>query len=182
MKGSRILFFVIVVLLALLPVFLWLIKRNKIYTARPGQVVELSFRLDKKFEFGEYYFDLDNGKTSTYPLCFCLAEKNMYPPDCAGDVEYIYNNTPGKMCVPLHIGAGRCTATRIGSLAYATVLYIPLEYGWTKPCEKIVMGIKVPSEAPEKARLAVEVTVFKQNELGKLVVYRKYEQAIIVKQ
>lgn len=181
MKGIRVFFLIIVLLLALLSVFWMLYKRDKTFTAKPGEVVELTFELDKKFEFGEYYFDLDNGKSATYPLCYCLIEKNMYPPDCAGDVKYIYSSMPGKMGVPLRIGTGSCTARPISSLSYATPFLIPLEYKWTKPFEKIVMGVRVPAQAPEKARLVVEVAFFKRNDLGKLEVYRKYEQAIIVK-
>ncbi|MEJ7684561.1 MAG: hypothetical protein WKG06_43275 [Segetibacter sp.] len=142
--------------------------------------MQLTFVLDKKFEFGEYYFDLGNGKGSTYPLCFCLTEKNMFPPDCFGDVKYIYNNTPGSMCVPLNIGTGRCSAKIMSSSSFATMFLIPLEYQWTKPFEKIVMGIQVPQQAPEGAKLVVEVTIFKRNDRGQLVVYRKYEQAIVV--
>jgi hypothetical protein len=105
----------------------------------------------------------------------------MYPPDCAGDVKYIYHNVPGNKCIPLKIGTGRCSATPISTLGYATVFTIPLEYQWTKPVEKIVIGIKVPPAAPEDARLVVAVTIYKQNDVGKPDVYRKYEKTIIVK-
>lgn len=171
-----------VVLLALLVAFLSSEKKIKTFTGSPNEVVQLTFELDKKFEFGEYYFDLENGKSATYPLCFCLTEKNMFPPDCFGDVKYIYNNTPGTMCVPLNIGKGRCAIKKImSSSSFATMFLIPLEYQWTKPFEKIVMGIQVPQQAPEGARLVVEVTIFKRNDRGQLVVYRKYEHAIVVK-
>lgn len=172
---------IIVVLLALLVTFLYSEKKITTFTGAPGEVVQLTFQLDKKFEFGEYYFDLENGKRSTYPLCFCLTEKNMFPPDCYGDVKYIYNNTPGTMCVPLNIGTGRCSAKIMSSSSFATMFLIPLEYQWTKPFEKIVMGIEVPEKAPEGAKLVVEVTIFKRNDRGELVVYRKYDQAIEVK-
>ncbi len=43
------------------------------------------------------------------------------------------------------------------------------------------MGIKVPEQAPEGAKLAVEVTIFKRNDREQLVIYRKYEQGIAVK-
>jgi len=173
--------FFIVLLLASIEVFFPFRKKIKTFTGAPNEVVQLTFELDKKFEFGEYYFDLNNGKSSTYPLCFCLTEKNMFPPDCFGDVKYIYNNTPGTMCVPLEIGTGRCSAKIMSSSSYATMFLIPLEYRWTKPFEKIVMGIEVPEQAPMGAKLVVEVTIFKRDDRGQLVEYRKYEQAIIVK-
>lgn len=146
----------------------------------PGDVVELTFGLDKKFEFGEYYFNLENGKAANYSLCFCLTEKNMFPPDCFGDVKYIYNNTPGTMCVPLDIGTGRCSTKIMSSSSFATVFLIPLEYQWTKPVEKIVMGIEIPEQAPAGSRLVVEVSIFKRNDRGHLVIYRKYDQSILV--
>lgn len=164
--------------LALVILFLMLQKKGTAYTAAPGEVVELSFELDKKLEYGQYYFDLDNGKSSTYPLCYCLTERNVYPPDCSGDVKYIYSNTPGTTCIPLHIGQGRCFTKPISSSGYATVFTIPLEYPWTKPFEKIVLGIRVPHQAPEGARLAVTVTILKQNEPK--VVSRTYEKWITV--
>jgi hypothetical protein len=173
---------IIVLLLASIEVFFPFRKKIKTFTGAPNEVVQLTFELDKKFEFGEYYFDLNNGKSATYPLCFCLTEKNMFPPDCFGDVKYIYNNTPGTMCVPLDIGTGRCAIKKImSSSSFATMFLIPLEYQWTKPFEKIVMGIKVPEQAPIGAELVVEVTIFKRDDRGQLVVYRKYEQAIVVK-
>ena len=176
----------LVVAICLLPVllilFFMLHKKGTAYKAAPGDIVELSFELDKKLEFGEYYFDLDNGKGSTYPLCYCLTERNVYPPGCSGDVKYIYSNTPGTMCIPLHIGRGRCSVKPISSSGYATVFTIPLEYSWTKPFEKIVMGLQVPHQAPEGARLVIEVTILKQNEQPKQLVYRKYEKAILVQQ
>lgn len=172
---------IIVVLLTSITAFFAVQTKIKTFTGSPGEVVQLTFELDKKFEFGEYYFDLENGKSSTYPLCFCLTEKNMFPPDCFGDVKYIYNNTPGTMCVPLNIGTGRCSVNIMSSSSFATMFLIPLEYQWTKPVEKIVIGIKVPEQAPERAKLGVEVTIFKRNDRGQLVVYRKYEQAIAVK-
>ena len=182
MKGTRkFIIVVIALLLVFAAAFFILREKEEIYTAAPGKVVELSFELDKKFEFGEYYFDLNNGKNATYPLCYCLTEKNMYPPDCAGDVRYIYHNTPGTGCVPLKIGTGSCSVTPISSLGYATTFTVPLEYQWTKPFEKIVIGIRVPAKAPEGARLVVAVTIFRQNDLGKLTVYRLYEKTIIVR-
>jgi hypothetical protein len=171
---------VIGLLLALSLFFLFSCENTKTFTAMPGEVVELSFELDKRFEFGEYYFDLDNGKGATYPLCYCLKEKNMYPPDCLGDIKYIYNNTPGTMCIPLYIGKGSCSSKVMNTSGYSTVFLIPLEYQWTKPVEKIVIGISVPEQAPEAARMVIAVTVFKKNDLGKLMVYRKYEQVIVV--
>ncbi len=172
---------IIAVLLASVVAFFRLQKKIKTFTATQNEVVQLTFELDKKFEFGEYYFDLNNGKSATYPLCFCLTEKNMFPPDCFGDVKYIYNNTPGTMCVPLSIGTGRCSTKIMSSSSFATPFLIPLEYQWTKPIEKIIMGIKVPAQAPEGAKLVVEVTIFKRDDRGKSVLYRKYEQSIIVK-
>jgi hypothetical protein len=173
---------VVGLLLGLSLTFLFSRKNTNTFTAIPGEVVELSFELDKTFEFGEYYFDLDNGKGATYPLCYCLKEKNTYPPNCLGDIKYIYNNATGTMCIPLHIGKGRCSAEVMNTSGYATMFLIPLEYQWTKPVEKIVIGITVPEQAPEAARMVIAVTVFKKNDLGKLVIYRKYEQAIIVDQ
>lgn len=173
---------IISLLLAIVAALLVLRKRIKTNTAAPGETVELIFELDKKFEFGEYYFDLGNGKSATYQLCYCLTEKNTYPPNCIGDVKYIYNNTPGTMCVPLNIGTGRCSAKVMSSSGHETMFIIPLEYRWTKPVEKIVMGIQVPGQVPDGARLVIEVTLMKRTENGKLVRYRKYEQAVVVKQ
>lgn len=86
------------------------------------------------------------------------------------------------MCVPLNIGKGRCGIKKImSSSSFATTFIIPLEYQWTKPFEKIVMGIEVPEQAQEGDKLAVEVTILKRSDRGQLVVYRKYEQAIVVK-
>ncbi|MEP7144345.1 MAG: hypothetical protein ABI707_15780 [Ferruginibacter sp.] len=181
MKGNRKLILLIIALLILSVIFFSVRKKIKSYTGKPGDVVELTFELDKKFEFGEYYFDLANGKGSTYPLCYCLTEKNTYPPDCYGDVKYLYNNTPGTMCMPLNIGTGQCSAKVMSSSGHATMFIIPLEYSWTKPFEKIVIGIRIPVKAPEEAKLVVAVTIFKRIEAGKLIIYRKYEQAIIVK-
>src|SRR3982751_2524583 len=145
MKGTQKFIVTIVLLLVLVVAFFMLQKKEVTYTAAPGEVVELSFELDKKFEFGEYYFDLNNGQRATYPLCYCLTERNTYPPDCSGDVKYIYHNIPGSMCIPLKIGTGRCSVTPISSSGYATMFTIPLEYQWTKPVEKIVIGIRVPT-------------------------------------
>ena len=172
---------VVVLLVIILPAFFTSCRKIKTLEGAPNEVVELTFELDKKFEFGEYYFDLGNGKSSTYPLCFCLTEKNMFPPDCYGDVKYIYNNTPGTMCVPLNIGTGGCSTKIMSSSSFATMFLIPLEYQWTTPFEKIVMGIAVPEQAPEGATLEVEVTIFKRDDRGALVVYRKYQQRIEVK-
>ncbi|MEO5893431.1 MAG: hypothetical protein ABIQ31_24475, partial [Ferruginibacter sp.] len=144
---------IIALLLILLVMYWFLPKKIKAYQAAPGQVVELTFELDKKFEFGQYYFDLANGRGSTYPLCFCLTEKNTYPPDCFGDIKYIYNNTPGVMCIPLNIGTGSCSVKSISSMGHATTFFIPLEYKWTKPVEKIVIGVRVPAAAPDGARI-----------------------------
>ena len=165
---------------ALLILFLVLQKKTTTYKAAPGDIVELSFELDKKLPFGEYYFDLNNGQHATYPLCYCLTERNVYPPGCSGDVKYIYSNTPGTACIPLHIGLGRCLVKPISTSGYATVFTIPLEYRWTKPFEKIVMGIRVPKQAPEGARLVVKVTILQQNEPLKQLVSRIYEKTIIV--
>src|SRR4051812_37976211 len=155
--------FLIVVFLAavIIVTFMWP-ARVKTYSAARNEVVELTFKLDKKFEFGDYTFDIANGKQATYPLCFCLTEKNMFPPDCTGDVKYLYNNRPGTMCVPMHIGTGRCSSKIISSSSFATTFSIPLEYSWTKPFETIVMGIHVPVDAPIGAKLMVEVTNFKK--------------------
>ena len=172
---------IIVASLASILIFFFRQEKIKTFTGSPGQVVQLTFKLDKKFEFGEYYFDLNNGQSSTYPLCFCLTEKNTFPPDCVGDVKYIYNNTPGIMCVPLNIGNGRCSTKIMSSSSFATMFLIPLEYRWTKPFERIIIGIQVPKQAPEGARLVIGVTIFKRSDRGPLVVYRKYEQAITVK-
>src|SRR3982751_4349765 len=101
MKGTRLLILILVLALIIVVVLLMLQKKDEIYYAKQGDVVELNFELDKKFEFGEYYFDLNNGKGYTYPLCFCLTEKNTYPPDCSGDVKFLYKDTPGTMCIPL---------------------------------------------------------------------------------
>lgn len=146
-----------------------------------GEIVQLTFEFDKKTEFGEYYFDLANGENSTYPLCFCLTERNMFPPDCYGDVKYIYNNTPGTMCVPLNIATGGCSVKVMSSSSYATIFLIPLEYKWTKPVEKIVMGIRIPELAPEGARLDVQVNFFKRDDLGELKIFKKYDQLIKVR-
>jgi len=185
MKGTQRLILLLVLVLIIIAiaslVLIQLHKNDEIYYAKGGDVVALHFELDKKFEFGEYYFDLNNGKGSTYPLCFCLTEKNTYPPDCSGDVKYLYKNRPGTMCIPLKIGSGRCSVSPISTMGYATNFIIPPEYGWTKPFEKIVLGIRVPEQAPEGARLVVAVTIFKQNELGKMAKYRLYEKTIVVK-
>ena len=183
MKGiQRLIFISGVVLIIVVALIVLLRKKDEIYYARQGDVVELRFELDKKFEFGKYYFDINNGKGYTYPLCFCLTEKNTYPADCSGDVKYLYNNTPGTMCIPLKIGNGRCSVAPIKTLGYATSIIIPLEYPWTKPFEKIVLGIRVPAQAPEAARLVVAVTILKQDDSGKMQRYRLYEKTIIVKQ
>ncbi len=172
MKGTRLFILILVLALIIGVVLLMVHKKDEIYYAKQGDVVELNFELDKKFEFGEYYFDLNNGKGYTYPLCFCLTEKNTYPPDCSGDVKYLYKNTPGTMCIPLKIGSGRCSVSPISTLGYATDIIVPREYQWTKPFEKIVLGIRVPNQAPEGARLVAAVTIFKQNEYGKMEKYR----------
>ena len=156
-------------------------KPAEVYYAKPGDIVELSFELDKKMEFGSYYFSLDNGRNSTYPLCFCLTQKNTYPPNCLGDVKYLYKNTPGTMCIPLKIGSGRCSVAPIETGGYATQFIIPLEYSWTKPFQKIVLGIQVPKNASEKARLVTAVTIFKSNNAGKMQPCRLYEKTIIIK-
>lgn len=150
-------------------------------TGAKDEIVELTFEFDKKTEFGEYYFDLANGENCTYPLCFCLTERNMFPPDCAGDIKYIYNNTPGTMCVPLNIAKGRCSTRVMSSSSYATVFLIPLEYKWTKPVEKIVMGIRIPGLAPEGARLVVQVNIFRRNDVGELKFFKKHDQSIRVR-
>lgn len=150
------------------------------FIAIRGEVVELIFTLDKNTEFGEYNFELKNGKNATFPLCFCLTEKNAFPPDCKGDIKYIYNNQPGVMCVPLTIGNGRCGVKIMNSSIYATKFYIPLEYKWTKFYERIVLGIKVPADAPIGSLLSVEVNIIKQNDLSKTQLYRTYQQTIEV--
>lgn len=150
------------------------------YKAGANEIVQLNFPFDKKIEFGEYYFDLDNGDNATYPLCFCLTEKNSFPPECHGDVKYIYRNLPGSVCVPLSIGKGRCGVKVMSSSSFATIFMIPLEYGWTKPFETITLGIKVPAGAPIGARLHVLLTIHKRTDKGNLVVYRKYSQYIDV--
>ena len=183
MKGNQRLIFISAVVLIIVVAAIILLRRNDdIYYASQGDVVELRFELDKKFEFGKYYFDIDNGKGYTYPLCFCLTEKNTYPPDCSGDVKYLYKNTLGTMCIPLKIGNGRCSVAPIKTLGYATSIIIPLEYSWTKSFEKIVLGIRVPEQAPGGAKLVVAVTILKQNDSGKTQRYRLYEKSIIVKQ
>jgi len=173
----------LVLIIVAVSIFIFLHKKGEgeTYYARPGDVIEMSFELDKKMEFGEYYFDLDNGKSATYPLCFCLTEKNTYPPNCSGDVKYLYKNTPGTMCIPLKIGNGRCSVAHIETGGYATSFIIPFEYGWSKPFEKILLGIHVPENAPERARLVAAITIFKSNNMGKLAPYRLYEKTIIVK-
>ena len=174
-------FIVTVIFFIIAVVIIFLFKKNKdTFTGTPGQVVELSFEMDKKFEFGEYYFDLANGKGATYPLCFCLTEKNMYPPDCFGDIQYVYYNFPGTMCIPLNIGTGSCSSSVMSSLNFATMFIIPLEYPLTKPFEKIVVGVRVPEQAPVNAKILVEVTFLKKGDQGQKTVYRKYEQTIIV--
>lgn len=172
--------FIIILLLAVIVAILYF-KRTDVLVGSTGDIVELTFEFDKKTEFGQYYFDLDNGEDATYPLCYCLAERNMFPPDCSGDIKYIYNNLPGTMCVPLHIAKGRCSAQVISSSSYATLFLIPLEYPWTKPVEKIVMGIRIPQLAPVGARLVVQVNFFKRDEVGKLKFFKKYEQEIRVR-
>ncbi|MBC7424823.1 MAG: hypothetical protein H7334_15390 [Ferruginibacter sp.] len=174
-------FIVIAVILIMIVVVIFLLKKNKDTVAgAPGQVVELSFEMDKKFEFGEYYFDLANGKGATYPLCFCLTEKNMYPPDCSGDIQYIYKDFPGTTCIPLNIGTGSCSSTVMSSLNFATMFIIPLEYPLTKPFEKIVIGVRVPQQAPVNTKIVVEVTFLKKGDRGQKSIYEKYEQTIIV--
>ena len=181
MKGIRLLIFIIVLVLIVVVTSLILLhKKEEVYHAKKGAIVALNFELDKKFEFGDYYFELNNGKGSTYPLCFCLTEKNTFPPDCSGDVKYLYKNRPGTMCIPLKIGSGRCSVSPISTFGYATDFIVPREYQWTKPFEKIVLGIRVPNGAPEGARLVVAVTIFKQNNAGKLEQYRVYEKTIVV--
>lgn len=182
MKGiQRFIFISVIVLIIAVAAIILLRKKDDIYYASQGDVVELTFELDKKFEFGRYYFDINNGKGNTYLLCFCLTEKNTYPADCSGDVKYLYKNTPGTMCIPLKIGSGRCSVAPIKTLGYATSIIIPLEYSWTKPFEKIVLGIRVPAQAPAAARLVVAVTILKQDDSGKMIRYRLYEKTIIVK-
>lgn len=180
MKRATIIIAVILIIAVLIASFLLFSSKKEDYTAAPGDVVEMEFPFDKKIEFGEYYFDLDNGKKSTYPLCFCLTEKNTYPPDCSGDVKYLFKNAPGTMCIPLKIGSGRCSVEAIKTLGYATEFIIPLEYSWTKPFQKIFMAIRVPPEAPEGANLVIAMTIFKQDNTGKLQPYRLYEKTIKV--
>jgi hypothetical protein len=183
MKGKRWIIvgvsIVVVILIALVVYFRR--KGDPVYFAKRGEVVELSFELDKKLEFGEYYFGLENGKGSTYPLCFCLTEKNTYPPNCSGDVKYLYKNTPGTMCIPVKIGSGRCSVSAIETMGYATNFIIPLEYSWTKPFQKIVLGIQVPRQAPEEAVLAIDVMICRQNIQGKMERSRLYEKKIVIK-
>ncbi len=180
-RNNRMVATIIAVLLVITGAFYFWPSTIKTYTAATNEVVKLTFQLDKKFEFGEYYFDLANGKTSTFPLCFCLTENNAFPPECHGDIKYIYNNYPGTLCVPLNIGTGRCGVKIMSSSSFATMFLIPLEYGWTKPFETIVIGVRVPKEVPAGARLVVEVKIVKRSDRGKLVPYRTYQQAIIVK-
>ena len=171
----------LIVLLAAVVIFYFSSSETiKTHYAAPEEVVKLTFELDKKFEFGEYFFNLDNGKGSSFPLCFCLTEKNMFPPQCLGDVKYIYNNTPAGMCVPMSIGTGSCGVKVMSSSSFATVFMIPLEYKWTKPFETIVMGIRVPAQAPKGAKLVVEVSIFKRVNPVKVELYRTYKQQIIV--
>lgn len=171
---------IIVLLLTMIAACRYLQEQDGLSGAK-GEIVELTFEFDKKTEFGEYYFDLANGENCTYPLCFCLTERNMFPPDCSGDIKYIYNNTPGTMCVPLNIANGRCSTEVMSSASYATIFLIPLEYKWTKPVEKIVMGIRIPRLAPEGARLVVQVNIFKRNDVGELKFFKKYDQSIRVR-
>ncbi|MEJ7766416.1 MAG: hypothetical protein WKF89_01300 [Chitinophagaceae bacterium] len=168
-------------LLLIVPTACHNIKEPETFSGARGDLVELTFEFDKKTKFGEYFFDLDNGTRSTFPLCFCLTERNMFPEDCSGDINYIYNNRPGTMCVPLHIARGRCSSAVISSSAYATVFIIPLEYGWIKPVEKVVIGIRVPESAPIGAILVVRVNFFKKDDRAKLVFYEKQELSIRVK-
>ncbi|MEO5998199.1 MAG: hypothetical protein ABIN89_15745 [Chitinophagaceae bacterium] len=170
----------LIVIVSVTGVYLYWKDPGSIPASR-GEVVQLVFELDKKVEFGEYYFDINNGEKATYPLCFCLTERNMFPPDCYGDVKYIYNNTPGTMCVPLNIATGRCSTRIMSSSSFATMFLIPLEYAWTKPVEKIVMGIRVPLTAPVGSRLEVRVNIFRRDDLGRLVIYRNYKKSILVK-
>ncbi len=182
MKGIQRLILILGAVLIIVVVLIVLLrKKGDIYYASRGEVVELTFELDKKFEFGKYYFDINNGKGSTYPLCFCLTEKNTYPADCSGDVKYLYKNTPGTMCIPLKIGNGRCSVAPIETLGYATNFMIPLEYSWAKPFEKIVLGIRVPMQASRDAKLVVAVTILKQGDSEKMQRYRLFEKTIIVK-
>jgi hypothetical protein len=182
MKGKYVKVIVVIVLAGVITVlFFAFYPKVKTRSAARNEVVDLSFPLDKKFEFGDYYFDISNGEGAGYPLCFCLAEKNSFPPDCKGDIKYIYRNSPGTMCVPLHIGNGRCSSKMISSSSFATMFTIPLEYGWTEPFETIVMGIRVPETAPVGAKLAVELTIYKSGDRAQLIPYRKYTQVIHVK-
>jgi len=174
--------FVVLLLIAAAFIVYALVPKEKIYSAAQNEVVELTFELDKKFEFGDYYFDVSNGDGATYPLCFCLTEKNMFPPDCKGDVKYIYHNSPGIMCIPLHIGEGRCSSKIISTSSFATMFSIPLEYAWTKPFETIAMGVQVPESAPTGARLVIKVTIFKKDARGGMAPYRTYTKKIIVKE
>lgn len=174
MKGISwwVVLIIVVLLLAMIAGCRYLKEPDGLSGAK-GEIVELTFEFDKKTEFGEYYFDLANGENSTYPLCFCLTEKNMFPPDCSGDIKYIYNNNPGTMCVPLNIAKGRCSTRVMSSSSYATIFLIPLEYRWTKPVEKIVMGIRIPELAPEGARLVVQVVFFKRDDIGQIKFLKK---------
>jgi len=173
--------FVVLLLIASAFIVYALVPKERLYSAAPNEVVDLTFELDKKFEFGNYYFDVSNGDGATYPLCFCLTERNMFPPDCIGDVKYMYHNSPGTMCIPLYIGKGRCSAKMISTSSFATMFSIPLEYSWTKPFETIGMGIQVPENAPTGARLIIKVNIFKKDARGALAPYRTYTKKIVVK-
>ena len=171
---------IIILMIITIIIFRYFMKEDGLSGSK-GEIVELTFEFDKKTEFGEYYFDLANGEKSTYPLCFCLTERNMFPPDCYGDIKYIYNNTRGTMCVPLNIATGNCSTRVMSSSSFATIFLIPLEYRWTKPVEKIVIGIRIPGLAPEGSRLVVQVNFFKRDDLGRLKFFKKYDQSVRVR-
>ncbi len=158
----------------------WFFSKPETYVAAArGQKMDLVFELDKDFEFGEYQFDLENADDADTDLCFCLTERNMFPPDCSGDVLYIYHGFPGVMCVPQKIGSGSCSDKEIKTLNYATTIYVPLEYKWGHKKDRIVVGLKIPERAAKGDRIAVQMNVY-QRTGNDWKFYKRYTQYVKV--
>lgn len=148
--------------------------------AKAGDKIAVEFIVEKKMKPGVYEFDFENSPGSNRPLCFCLIEKNTFPPDCKGDVVSLAKQPGNEKSVPSKIGTGSCSIKPIDCGSFASKIVIDADYSKKEELIKIVIEIKVPGFVKKNEQINFMLNWYRQEDDGTFKKYRSKEKIISI--